>query len=183
MSWGRQPFDLPSPGLRLPSPPCGGEGRVEGLRLEHKDSLHRPGANRTRCRTVGQAVDVIGERHVELELIRQAAIEIALVDDGHRTRRQDARDLTFPVRIGHERVLAAVLRTEWTKAEGVVQRTIETRGIEDSDPTSVLTIRDQPGQMDDDVRTLIDALDRCLSLDIGPFTERQMMTVRRKDRA
>src|SRR5262245_37799573 len=58
--------------------------------IEDDGSLNRPSAHRTWNCTVGQTVTVIGNGHVELKLVCQAAIERAVMNNGHRPRRQDA---------------------------------------------------------------------------------------------
>src|SRR5205814_1651653 len=96
-----------------------------------------------------------------------------------------ARDYTLTVRVGDEAVLTAVLCAQRASSNRIGRecRRIEAGGLEDWDPSGVLTIRDQTCEMHDDMRSLVDALSLCSPFAVGPLSPGHLMAIRRDDRS
>src|SRR5262245_45768425 len=157
-----------------------------GLRYEVKESQQDPSKGRPRQVTVGHVVDVIGDVDVELELIRETAIERPRGGAIQHTGGQNRRNCGLAILVGEEAVLTAVLSTKRSCGNhGVVRprRRIETRRLENRNPNGVLSIRDQSREMDDDMRSLFDALYLCLPVGLRPFTPSHLMAIRRRNRS
>src|SRR6266571_1934150 len=127
------------------SPSTGETDGARGLRFEVEYAEEYPSTGRARQPTVGHKVDVIGDVHVELEFIRETAIKRPRERPVQHTDRQKGGNSPLAAIVGDEAVLAAVLEPERASGDHVFRerRWIVAWGLEDRDPSRVLTVGDQ----------------------------------------